>query len=110
MFGDVMEKTAPKARTLEYDVMYHLGSQVIHTAPFGLSGLLARVKASKTFFVESLHSTDSRLMALAISNVAMIVVLKTADEYIGLDLEADLEEIVEASRAVGAVTEQRPPP
>ncbi len=106
MFRDVMEKTDPNARTIEYDVMYHLGSQVIHTAPFSLRGLLARVRASKTFFLEPLHSTDSRLMALAISNVAMIVVLKTADDYIGLDLEADLEEIVEASRAVGAITEQ----
>jgi len=110
MFRDVMEKTDPKARTIEYDVIYHLGSQVIHTAPFGLGGLLARLKASKTFFLQPLHSTDSRLVALAISNVAMIVVLKTADEYIGLDLEADLEEIVEANHAVGAISEQKPSP
>jgi len=101
MFRDVMEKTGPKARTIEYDVMYHLGSQVIHTAPYGLGGMLARLKESKTFFVRPLHSTNSRPRALAISNVAMMVVLRTADEYIGLGLSADLSEIVEADRAVG---------
>ena len=83
--------------------MYHLGSQVIHTAPYGLGGILARLKESKTFFVRPLHSTNSRLRAPAISNVAMMVVLQTADEYIGLGLSADLSEIVEANRAVGEV-------
>jgi hypothetical protein len=93
MFRDVMEKPEPEARTFEYDLMYHLGSEVVHTGPHSLSGLLSRIMARQTFFLEPLHS-DTRLMALAISNVAMLVVLRTAGEYIGLGLESDLEAIV----------------
>jgi len=63
-----------------------------HSAPYGLGGILARLKENKTFFVRPVHSTNSRPRALAISNVAMMVVLQTADECIGLGLSADLSE------------------
>jgi len=100
MFRDVMEKTDATAQTVEYDVMYSHGSDIIHTGPHSLAGLLSRVATSKKFFLESLHSADLRLVALAVSNAAMLVVLRTADEYIGLDLESDIEAIAEMNRTL----------
>jgi hypothetical protein len=100
MFRDVVEKADPRARTFEYDMMYHMGSEHIHTGPHSLSYILARVKESQTVFIEPLHAVDSRLTALAVSNVAMLSVLNIVDEYVGLDLEAELQAIVDANRTL----------
>lgn len=54
------------------------------------------------FFLDVLHSRDSRLVALAVSNVMMLVVLQTMDQYVGLGLEADIEEIHNANKALSA--------
>jgi hypothetical protein len=101
MFRDVMEKRDRGAITVEYDVMYHLGSQEVHTGPYSLGYLLSTLWKSQTFFLEPRHAETSCLIPLAISNIAMLAVLNTVDEYVGLDLEEDLKAIIEANRTIG---------
>jgi hypothetical protein len=101
MFRDVMERVDRRAVTVEYDLMYHLGSQEIHSGPYALSYLLAGLKDSQAFFLEPRHAESSRVIALAISNIAMLAVLNTVDDYVGLDMEKDLQAIIRANHAIG---------
>jgi hypothetical protein len=98
----MLEDLTEKERPFEYEVMYRMGNDQIHTSPFGVAYLLSHVKANKVFFLDVLHARDSRLVALEVSNVLMLVVLQTMDQYAGLGLEANIEDIHVATKALSA--------
>src|SRR4051812_10304564 len=60
----MLEEVVGKERPFEYEVMYRMGSDAIHTSPFGIGSLLPRVSSSRTFLLEVVQARDSCLVAL----------------------------------------------
>jgi hypothetical protein len=96
----MLEEIIDKKRPFEYEVMYRMGNDRIHTSPFGIANLLGAVTARTAFFLDVIQSRDPCVVALSVSNSLMLVVLQTVSHYVGLDLEPDIEDIHEATKVL----------
>lgn len=78
----------------EYEVLYGaLGSDVVHSGPFSLTRMLAALRKRATFVLDVAASDEYCPIALAVSNIAMLLVLDTLNEYVGLGLAEVLERL-----------------
>lgn len=102
MTKEVMEKSRP----IEYELFYWIGSEEIHSGPLSLGPALRKLRSRETFAVEPAHERDGCLQALAISNVAMLSVLKTLDGYAGLGIEEELDQIYADIKTLGEPNEE----
>ena len=95
-------------RPFEYQGLYRLGCDHVHTSPYSLGYLLAPVAARRMFFLEPLHASDSRVAALAVSNSSMLIVLDVMDEYVGLGIAADVKKLVDLAQPSNNVAATAP--
>lgn len=76
----------------EYDVLYGaLGSDIVHSGPFGLLSIQRLMGKRDTFVLKPMPDPELCTIALATSNTAMFLVLDTLTQYLGLDLSAEME-------------------
>jgi hypothetical protein len=80
--------------SFEHQVLYGaIGSDIVHSGPTSLSQILSAIWSRTTFILHPIPDTDHCTIALALSNVAMLLVLGSLNEFLGLDMSAALEEL-----------------
>lgn len=84
--------------SFEYEMLYSMGSDIVHSGPFSLTRTLQHGLKRRTFMLQALPVEDGRTIALAVSNAAMLLVLASFDEYVGLGLAEELETLRVESR------------
>ena len=88
---DLFKEIADGEQSFEHDVLYGaLGSEVVHSGPFSLLSIQSALGRQDTFTLGPVPVGDECTIALAVSNTAMLLVLDTLTEYIGLDLSGEL--------------------
>jgi hypothetical protein len=89
----IFEQITDNARPVEYEMYCTMGSDEVHSTPMSLAGILGRIRSRDTFILQPILSDDVSVLALAISNSAMLLVLDSFNEYAGLGLDTDLNAI-----------------
>lgn len=97
---EMFEEIAEGGRdSFEHEVLYgSLGSDMVHSGPFSLAHGVATLLKESTCFLGPLPRADTRIIALAISNTAMLLVLDSLNEYSGLGLENDIAALKQESQ------------
>jgi hypothetical protein len=91
---DLFREIAEDDISFEYDILYGaLGSDIVHSGPFSLLTIQRQIGDRKTFLLRPMPDADKRVIALATSNVAMVLVLDSLTEYIGLDISCELSRL-----------------
>jgi hypothetical protein len=97
MFSEADADSGPASRYTGfiYDVAYARGSQFIHSGPLSVDSVIPSVRSHRHFFLSTMPSPMHRLEALHVSNVAMVFVLDSLNDYIGLGLSDRIKAISE---------------
>lgn len=91
---DLFVEIADGKQSFEHDVLYGaLGSEVVHSGPFSLLSIQSAIGRRDTFVLRPVPVDDECTVALAVSNTAMLLVLDTLTEYMGLDLSSELVQL-----------------
>jgi hypothetical protein len=107
---DLFREVALEDASYEHDVLYGaLGSDIVHSGPMSLFSIQRQMGDRQTFALRPMPVPDTRTIALASSNVAMLLVLESFTEYVGLDLSAELA-LVKAESMVdpGDINDEAP--
>jgi len=106
---DVFKEIAEGKPSFEHDVLYgSLGSDIVHSGPFSLSRILASMANRQTFVLRPTPVADMCTIALASSNTAMLLVLDSLTQYLGLDLSAELDRLKAKSKADPYTVTEKP--
>lgn len=96
---DMFREIANANHSFEYDLLYGVfGSEIVHSGPFSLSSIQRLMGNRETFVLKPMPVPDACIIALATSNSAMVLVLDSLTEYMGLDLSAELEQLKAKSK------------
>jgi hypothetical protein len=97
---ELFTEIADGEHSFEHDIVYGaLGSEAVHSGPFSLLSIQNAMGRPETFVLRPCPVPDECIIALAVSNTAMVLVLDTLTEYIGLDLSAELTALKANARA-----------
>jgi hypothetical protein len=95
----LFREIATADESFEYDFLYGaFGSDIVHSGPFSL-GPTQRAMNRDSFTLQSLPIGQYCTIALAVSNSAMLLVLESLAEFLGLDLSNDLQPLKAHSKA-----------
>ncbi len=95
----MFKEIADGKESFEYEALYGaLGSDVVHSGPFGLGRIMRDFLEEGLFKLHAVPVRDQCTVALASSNQAMFLVLDSLTEYLGLDLSAELAPLKKRAR------------
>ena len=95
---DIFKELADAPHSFEHDVLYGaLGSDIVHSGPFSLSRIMAMT--NRKFVLRPMPVRDLCTIALASSNTAMLLVLDSFTQFLGLDLSNEITSLKEEAKA-----------
>lgn len=85
--------------SFEHEVLYGaLCSDIVHSGPLNLMSIQRLMGNRRTFVLQPMPVPDTCTIALASSNTAMVLVLDSLTEYLGLNLSAELDALKAKSK------------
>jgi hypothetical protein len=95
----MFQEVADSQLSFEHEVLYGaLGSDVVHSGPFSLGRIREQLRRRGYISAKPMPLATGRTIALAASNVAMLLVLDTLNEYAGLGLGDEIQAVKDFDR------------
>jgi hypothetical protein len=107
---DLFREITDIDQSFEHEVLYGaIGSDVVHSGPLSLTRILQLMLGRETFILQPMPLHEMCTLSLAASNIAMLLVLASLAEYLGLDLAAELDAIKAAFNVSPSATDDEEP-